>query len=779
LGSRGRYGTRNIAARIMNRRQRRANAKRGCQSVDTAAAAALGLGLEYHKLGKFTEAVGCYRRVLATQPNHPDALQLIGAIAYQAGRYDIAIEYISNAVKLNGHNPTWFSKLGLALERQGRLEESLASHDKSLELKPDYVEAFNNRGNVLQALGRTDEALASYDEALALDPNRAEVLNNRGNLLKHLKRLDEALVSYDRAVELNPNYAAAINNRGNVLRELGRIDEALTCYDTAFALNPSLATALNNRGTVLKAMNRLEEAVVSFDRALALNPDFAEAHSNRGGALTEVKRYHEALSSFDTALALSPNLAPALNNRGNLLQELGRTDEALADYDRALALDPNYAEATNGRGSALQKLGLIQEAEEALRRAILLRPDYAEAYEAEAVIRRAVALKPDLALAHHNLGIVLVELGRLTEAREAAELSVTLAPREPLHFRHLGEVRKYIAGDPYLTALEALSEDEASLAIGKQIDLHFALAKAHADIGQTEEEFRRLLVGNKLKRSRVDYNEALVLGEMDRAQQVFSSEFMRATQNTGEPSTKPIFIIGMPRSGTTLIEQILASHPQVFGAGELTWFERAFGDVRSTVHGAPAYPEIASRMSREHFQELGRRYLDAIRQLAPAASRVTDKMPLNFVFAGLIHLALPNSTIIHTLRDPVDTCISCFSRLFTEGNFQTYDLAELARYYRHYEALMGHWHHVLPPGRILDVNYEDTVANVEGVARRVVSHCGLPWDKRCLDFHRTERTVRTSSATQVRRPIYASSVGRRHAYGALLEPLLAELLPMA
>jgi hypothetical protein len=181
------------------------------------------------------------------------------------------------------------------------------------------------------------------------------------------------------------------------------------------------------------------------------------------------------------------------------------------------------------------------------------------------------------------------------------------------------------------------------------------------------------------------------------------------------------------------------------------------------------------QMTSDHFRELGSRYLAGIQQLAPQASHITDKMPTNFIFAGLIHLALPGATIIHTVRDPVDTCISCFSKLFTEGHFQTDDLAELGRYYRRYQALMAHWHQVLPAGRILDVSYEDTVADVESVARRIVAHCGLPWDSACLDFHRTERIVRTSSATQVRKPIYTSSVGRRHAYGELLAPLLAEL----
>jgi tetratricopeptide (TPR) repeat protein len=395
--------------------------------------------------------------------------------------------------------------------------------------------------------------------------------------------------------------------------------------------------------------------------------------------------------------------------------------------------------------------------------------------EAVAVIERAVALKPNLAGAHHNLGVALMELGRLTEAREAAERAVALAPRKLSYLRQLGEVRRHAAGDSYFTALDALAADASALSVDDRIILHFALAKAHADIGPPEEEFRQLLAGNALKRAQIDYDEVAVLSEIDRTQELFTSEFIRASKGGGEPSPKPIFIIGMPRSGTTLVEQILASHPQVCGAGELTLFERSIDDVRAAMHQAPAYPEIALQMSGTHFRELGARYLAGIEQLAPAASHVTDKMPTNFLFAGLIHLALPQATIIHTVRDPVDTCISCFSRLFTEVNFQTYDLAELGRYYWHYQALMAHWHRVLPAARILDVSYEETVADLEGAARRILSHCGLPWDPRCLDFHLTERVVRTASATQVRQPIYTSSVGRWRAYEPLLGPLLAEL----
>jgi tetratricopeptide (TPR) repeat protein len=807
----------------MNRHQRRANAKLRNHLVDPAAARTLEQGLQYQKAGRLAEAEGCYRRVLAIQPNHADALQLVGGIACQAGQYDIAAKWISRAIEQNPNVPAWFSNLGLALERQGKLEDALASYDKALELRPAYEIALSNRGNVLKALGRTDEALASYDKALAL----------------------------------NPDYVEALNNRSNVLKSLGRLAEALAGYDKAIGLNPTFATAFNGRGMILRGMKRAEDALASYDKALALSPDLVDAHNNRGAVLAELMRFDEALLSYDRALALNPNLLSTLNNRGNLLQELDRVDEALADYEKALSLDPSCVAALNGRGNTLRRLKRLHEAEKMLQQAIKLKPDYAEAYcnlgklfidlgklfEAESVIRHAaklkpdsagvllnlgrvlidlgrldeaedvfrrsvllepndakahynlgvalgklgklseaeeatrcaIALKPNLAQAYHNLSVALTQLGRLTEAQDACKKSIELAPLEPLHFRQLGEVSKFVADSPHFAALDALSKNEASLSVGKQTELHFAMAKAHADVGQVENEFRRLLAGNKLKRSCIEYNETATLGEMDRAKQVFTAEFIRAAQGSGEPSSRPIFIMGMPRSGTTLIEQILASHPRVFGAGELKLFESSIAELRSLMRDAPLYPEIALHIARDDFRRLGANYLAENASLAPPSSHVTDKMPANFLFAGLIHLALPNATIIHAVRDPVDTCVSCFSKLFVEGNFQTYDLAELGRYYRHYEALMAHWHRVLPPGRILDVRYEDLVANLEGAARRIVAHCNLQWDERCLEFHRTKRAVRTASAAQVRKPIYASSIGRWRAYQAFLAPLLAEL----
>jgi hypothetical protein len=418
---------------------------------------------------------------------------------------------------------------------------------------------------------------------------------------------------------------------------------------------------------------------------------------------------------------LRPNFAEALSNRGNTLKELKRFEEALASYDRALTLRPDYAEA------------------------------------------------------HNSLGVVLLQLGHLSQARAALEQAVELAPRKAKYRRDLGEITRFVAGHEHLAALEKLAADSVTLSVGDRIELHFALGKANEDVGRHAEAFRQWLDGNALKRQQIAYDEAATLGELDRIQSVFTCELIRTWQDVGDPSPVPVFIVGMARSGSTLVEQILASHPQVFGAGELKHFDGSVKQIRTNFGDAAIYPELVSGMTDEDFRDLGVRYLAEIKRLASDSIRITDKAPGNFMFAGLIHLALPNARIIHTIRNPVDTCLSCFSKLFNEGQNHTYDLAELGRYYRHYQELMAHWHRVLPPGRILDVRYEDVVADLEGQARRIIAHCGLNWDPRCLAFHQTERPVLTASAAQVRRPIYNNAIGRWRVHEEALGLLLAEL----
>ena len=469
-------------------------------------------------------------------------------------------------------------------------------------------------------------------------------------------------------------------------------------------------------------------------------------------------QFAEAIRCYELILSINPALPDIQNNLGHALAALGRPAAAAAAFSRAIELKPDYPEALCNWGLALAELECFDEAESKYRKAIAIDPRFAGAY--------------------NNLGLLLKATGRLTEAQRAFEQAIALSPGDFSLYENLAAVRPFDRDDPYLAVLEAAADKADALSAAQQTHLHFALAKAHDSFGRPEYAFAHLQKANWLKRQQIGYDEAAALGQMKRLREITTRDFMRARQDCGERSAIPVFIVGMTRSGTTLIEQILASHPQVFGAGETPVLDQAAGSIQKLLPCAPGFPEMMLRMSPADFHALGSLYLDRMMERAPTALRITDKMTINFLFVGLIHLALPDATIIHAVRDPADTCLSCFSTHFTNGNEHTYDLAELGRYYRHYRELMAHWRDVLPPGRILDVRYEELVADLESVARRIIAHCGLDWDARCLDFHRTQRPISTASATQVRKPIYRNSVERWRKYEPFLGPLLSELAPI-
>ena len=389
--------------------------------------------------------------------------------------------------------------------------------------------------------------------------------------------------------------------------------------------------------------------------------------------------------------------------------------------------------------------------------------------------RRALEIKPDLADALNNMGNVLKELGKLEEAHEAYLKSLALEPKITGVYVNLADSKKFAPDDPHLAAMEALAEGGDPLSDTDQLQLDFALAKAYADTKQHRRSFEHLLRGNAGKRAQIKYDEPAVIELFDRIEAVFTPEAIARRAAVGDPTRVPIFVIGMPRSGTTLIEQILASHPDVHGAGELKTMNDVVNEVRSGDGPVIPFPEFVPSLDAKALRQIASRYLAGVRKHSPDAKHITDKMPSNFYFAGIIHMAMPNAVIIHSVRDPVDTCISCFSKLFTAEQNHTYDLAELGRYHRRYRQLMAHWHRVLPKDRILDVRYEEVVDDLETQARRIIAHCGLPWSDACLSFHETDRPVRTASATQVRQPIYRTAIGRWRVYEEFLAPLLTAL----
>ena len=453
-----------------------------------------------------------------------------------------------------------------------------------------------------------------------------------------------------------------------------------------------------------------------------------------------------------------------LLEQGVAAHKAGRTGEAEALYRRVLAADPDDA-------GALRRLGVVTY-------------QRGEHEAAAALIRQAIARDPAEPGAYSNLGIVLEALGRLDEAAAAYRQALDRRPGDAGAHHNLAQVKTFTPGDPDLAALEAAAEKAPSLPPGQATPLYFALGKALEDLAEHERAFAAYAEGNRLRRATLDYDPARDARVFRKIQAAFGADLIRRLAAAGDPSREPVFILGMPRSGTTLVEQILASHPKVFGAGEL----KALGAMTAAL-GRPdgralPFPDYVPTLTPAERAKLGQHYLKTARAEAPGIetagrARFTDKMPLNFPLAGLIHLILPGARIIHCRRDALDTCVSCYTRLFTEANPFTYDLAELGRYYRLYEEIMAHWRAVLPAGRVLEVRYEEVVADTDAQARRIVAHCGLPWDSACLAFHEAKRPVVTASSAQVRRPIFQTSVARWRRFETHLGPLRAALEPSA
>jgi Flp pilus assembly protein TadD len=673
-------------------------------------------------------------------------------------------------------------------QQLGKLAEAVAIYDDIISLSPNISAIHNNRGVALAGLERFADAAAAYRRSVQLNPNNAEALNNLGSAFCELGRLDEAERALQSAVKLNPRWARFRTNLGVVLKCQGKLDEAEAAHREAVALDPWLAEAHNNLGDILCRLNRLEDAESVLRRAICLDPRHAGSFLNLATTLRAKGGLSEAEVSCRHAIALKPRFASAHNLLGTILSDLGRFEEAEKSLRHAIVLRSRFAEAMSNLGNVLREQGRSGEAEAAYRQAIAFKPDMAEAYynlglvltdqhklvEAEAAYRRAIALKEGFADAHNNLGATLKFLGHFDEARRSVGQALQLLPRDPSYLLNLGELKTFDSDDPDLATLEALTTNIESLPINKQIDLHFALAKAYDDLGHREGTINHLLAGNALKRSQTQYDEARTLRRLERIVEVFTPELMRAFAGAGEPSSVPVFIVGMPRSGTTLIEQILASHPQVFAGGELSSLNALAADIITSDPRPRPFPDAMTQISRHDLQRIGARYVSELAQLAPGATRITDKMPSNFQFVGLIHLMLPNARIIHAVRDPLDTCFSCFSKLFVHQD-HTYDLAELGRYYRQYQRVVEHWRVSLPAARILDVRYEDVVTDLEGQARRIIAYCDLEWDDCCLAFHKTDRPVHTASTMQVRQPIYRTAMGRAQRYEAFLRPLLDAL----
>ena len=622
-----------------------------------------------------------YQKVLQIEPNQPVALHLLGVLAHQVGKNQIAVDLIG----------------------------------KSLAIQPENAEAQNNFGVSLNELGKLDEAVASYHKALAINPDYTEAHFNLGNTFKELGELEMAVTSFHKARDLDPDNSKIHNNLGVVLNKLNKPDEAAECIQKVLTLQPDNAEAHNNLGVLQCQQDKIEEAIDSYHAALAINPDYAEAHFNLGNTMRDLNILDAAAVSYSNAIAAKPDYAEAYNNLGQTLKDMNELDEAAACYDKAISINPDFANAHNNLGIIFQDMGKLDDAATEYRQAIALKRDYSEAY------------------------------------------------------RNLGQIIKRQDYDEEIQAMEKLYampdiDDE------RRMHLAFALGKAFEDLQQYEKAFGFIADGNAIKRQSCNYCINDTVDFSNRVKQIFDSTLFTKNRSAGYKDETPIFILGMPRSGTTLVEQIIANHPQVYGAGELDTFNQVFSSSIFKATGLE-YPEGIRKLESADFEQLGQEYAQTIREHDQEARFITDKMPGNYKHIGLIKLIMPNAKVIHCRRDPADTCLSIFKTYFIDKHEYSYDLVELARYYNVYRDLMAHWHTVLP-GFIHDVQYEDMVADNARQTRDLLKYCGLEWDENCIEFYKSDRVVKTASAAQVRKPIYNNSVQLWKNYERQLTPML-------
>ena len=466
----------------------------------------------------------------------------------------------------------------------------------------------------------------------------------------------------------------------------------------------------------------------------------AAAGHIQGGRLAEAEK------ACRDILALDPRHAASFDRLGWIAWKTGRFADAIRTFREAIALEPQNAGFYLNLGNALRDFGQIDDA--------------IRAYET------AIALNADLAAAYSELGLLYISQGRREDACRTYETAIALRPKRGSFYRLRAFVAPLARDSDVFHRMEALAASISELPDSDRMELHFALAKAYEDFGEHERSFAELLAGNALKRKRVPYQENEALRWLARVQQVFSPEFLAARHGFGVSSKLPICVVGMPRSGSTLVEQILASHPDIHGAGELPILQHLLR------HSRTGFPEGVATLAPAQINRLAEQYLTILKADGTHASRIVDKFLDNFMLLGLISLMLPRAKIIHIRRDAWSTCLSCFASLFNGNHLPySYDLGELGRFYRAYERLMAHWREVLPRSMMLEIQYEDLVRDFESQVRSILAHCGLPWDERCLAFHRTQRSVKTSSALQVRQPLYQTALDKWRVYEALAQPL--------
>ncbi len=577
-----------------------------------------------------------------------------------------------------------------------------------------------NEDSLINALELAKQLTQEY-------PGAFIVWNILGAISHRLERTDEADRAFRKVILLNPSYPDGHNNLGTLLKHEGRLDEAIAAYKKAITINPEHAEAFNNMGEALQDQLKLEQAIEAYETAITIRPDYAEAFNNMGTALKNSGDQERAIEAYYMAVAFKPEFAEAFNNLGVVFHETGKFESAIRAYQSAVSNKHDYAEAHYNMANAFQGLGELDQAIDAYQSAIDIRPDYAEAF--------------------HNMGSAFQDEDKLDQAKEAYNNAIVFKPDYVMAFHHLSVIKTFASGDPQIRRLEKLIGDPC-LTDDDRCRLFFVSAKVQEDLGHLDKSLQDLKKGGALRKKLLNYHikqdEQLFTNIKQAAERVkrqsISSQIIQA-------DPVPIFILGMPRSGTSLVEQIITSHEEVLGAGELELFSRLGAEIAT-----------GNRfVDPEELLDVRQAYLEKLQNLSKGYHYVTDKYPHNFLYVGLIVRALPEAKIIHVTRNSAATCWSNFKTYFSSNALgYSYNLKDVVNYYRLYADLMDYWNHQF--GQLIyRLDYDLLTLNQETETKRLIAHLGLEWEAGCLSPHENKRIIRTASQEQVRQPLYKGS----------------------
>ena len=737
--------------------------------------------LIHHQAGRLKQAEDIYLKILAKEPEHPAALHLLGVVNSQKGQPEKAIELIEKAIKNDPNVADFYSNCGLAYSALNKYEDAIEYYEKALSINQNFAQAAYNMGVSLVQLNKFDEAINYYKKALAIDPSHVDASNNIANTYLRQDKPDEAIKYYKNALDSRPDNLETLNNLATTLMTLNRTDEALTCYKKALNINPEHIEANRNYVRTLINLNKQDEAVKHYENILEKNPDNVDILIELSKTFIIQEKYDKAITLLNKALSIKPEISDIHYHIANALFHSGQKYNALPFYKKAISLDPINVEAYNYYGIALNDISYREEALKIFKQALDIDPhnikvltDLGNAYSDLNLVNKGLecykkALKLDKRsyMIHNNIGNALSSMNKNDEALKHYNKALELGNHDAGIYRNVVSVDPDIKHAPIIKNIL----DTKDISDQNKMEYHFALGELYDKNKQFPDAFRHFEIANSIKRNKITYDSDAYTRQIDKVIELFSKDFFK-NRNVGNSGTKlPVFIVGMPRSGTTLIEQILSSHPDVFGAGELDLIKHIRNLITKSFNGKQSYPYCVSLLNDQDINNYSDMYLHQIKKYSSEAKRITDKMPGNVNFIGIIKLLFPNAHIINCQRDARDNCLSIYLNYFPGGNDYTFNLEDIAKYYIDYVRLMEHWNNTFP-GEILNIQYEELLDNQETLTRSMLEFIDMEWNEACVNFQENKRSVRTASKLQIRKGIYKTSKNRWKNYEEYISPLL-------